>query len=41
MDKFFENKKGVILVMDVENGELFVVGSYFEYNLNDFVGGIS
>ncbi|EEC25167.1 hypothetical protein HPB128_155g33 [Helicobacter pylori B128] len=40
-DKLFENKRGAILVMDAENGELLVAGSYPEYNLNDFVGGIS
>ncbi|MCQ2680820.1 penicillin-binding protein 2 [Helicobacter pylori] len=40
-DKLFENKRGAILVMNTENGELLVAGSYPEYNLNDFVGGIS
>ncbi|MFP5992623.1 penicillin-binding protein 2 [Helicobacter pylori] len=40
-DKLFENKRGAILVMDAKNGELLVAGSYPEYNLNDFVGGIS
>ncbi|RVY69303.1 penicillin-binding protein 2 [Helicobacter pylori] len=40
-DKLFENKRGAILVMNAENGELLVAGSYPEYNLNDFVGGIS
>ncbi len=40
-DKLFESKRGAILVMDAENGELLVAGSYPEYNLNDFVGGIS
>ncbi len=28
-------------MMNAENGELLVAGSYPEYNLNDFVGGIS
>lgn len=34
-------KNGAVIVMDVQNGEILVAGSYPEYDLNDFVGGIS
>ncbi|PAF52197.1 penicillin-binding protein 2 [Helicobacter sp. 13S00477-4] len=40
-DKEFEGKTGAVIVMDVHTGEILVAGSYPEYNLNDFVGGIS
>lgn len=37
----FGEKNGSAIVMDVHNGEILAAGSYPEYNLNDFVGGIS
>ena len=40
-DEAFEDKNGSVIVMNVENGEILVAGSYPEYDLNDFVGGIS
>ncbi|MFC3847096.1 penicillin-binding protein 2 [Helicobacter baculiformis] len=40
-DAFFAHKRGAIIVMDVYSGEILVAGSYPEYNLNDFIGGIS
>ncbi|PAF41992.1 penicillin-binding protein 2 [Helicobacter sp. 11S03491-1] len=40
-DEEFQNKTGAIVIMDVHNGDILVAGSYPEYNLNDFVGGIS
>lgn len=40
-DQEFNDKTGVLVVMDVKSGEILVAGSYPEYNLNDFVGGIS
>lgn len=41
LDKQFINKSGAIVIMDVYTGEILGAGSYPEYNLNDFVGGIS
>lgn len=41
LDSEFENKEGAVVVMDVKNGEILAAGSYPEYNLNDFVDGIS
>ena len=40
-DLAFEDNNGAVIVMDIENGEILVAGSYPEYDLNDFVGGIS
>ncbi|MDU7693426.1 MAG: penicillin-binding protein 2 [Helicobacter sp.] len=42
-NKAFERnqKNGALIVMDVHNGEILAAGSYPEYDLNDFVGGIS
>lgn len=40
-DEEFAGKSGSVIVMDVHTGEILVAGSYPEYNLNDFVGGIS
>ncbi|MGX2971157.1 penicillin-binding protein 2 [Helicobacter sp. T3_23-1059] len=37
----FGEKNGSAIVMDVHNGEILAAGSYPEYDLNDFVGGIS
>lgn len=41
VDKQFRDKSGAVVIMDVENGEILAGGSYPEYSLNDFVGGIS
>ncbi|WP_104637423.1 penicillin-binding protein 2 [Helicobacter felis] len=40
-DTLFADKRGAIIVMDVRNGEILAAGSYPEYNLNHFIGGIS
>lgn len=40
-DEAFLGKNGAVIVMDIESGEILAAGSYPEYNLNDFVGGIS
>ncbi|WP_104695834.1 penicillin-binding protein 2 [Helicobacter salomonis] len=40
-DMLFADKRGALIVMDVRNGEILVAGSYPEYNLNHFIGGIS
>lgn len=41
LDREFESKAGSAIVMDVNSGEILAAGSYPEYNLNDFIGGIS
>lgn len=41
IDREFENKNGAAIVMDAHSGEILAAGSYPEYDLNDFVGGIS
>lgn len=41
LDREFLDKNGSALVMDVYSGEILAAGSYPEYDLNDFVGGIS
>ncbi|PAF45795.1 penicillin-binding protein 2 [Helicobacter sp. 11S02629-2] len=41
MDNQFKDKNGAAIVMDAKNGEILASGSYPEYNVNDFVGGIS
>ncbi|PAF51665.1 penicillin-binding protein 2 [Helicobacter sp. 13S00401-1] len=41
MDNQFKGKNGAAIVMDARNGEILASGSYPEYNINDFVGGIS
>lgn len=41
LDREFLDKNGSAVVMNVENGEILAAGSYPEYDLNDFVGGIS
>lgn len=40
-DELFADKNGAMVVMDIKNGEILVAGSYPEYDLNDFIGGIS
>lgn len=39
-EEYFE-QNGAVVVLDVHSGEILAAGSYPEYNLNDFVGGIS
>ena len=41
IDSEFTDKEGAVVVLDVHNGEILAAGSYPEYNLNDFIGGIS
>lgn len=41
MDREFASQNGAAVVMDVETGEILAAGSYPEYDLNDFIGGIS
>ena len=41
IDSEFSQKEGAVIVLDVHNGEILAAGSYPEYNLNDFIGGIS
>lgn len=41
MSKLYEKKNGAAIVMDVESGEILAAGSYPEYDINDFIGGIS
>ncbi len=37
----FEGKNGAAVVMDARSGEILATGSYPEYDINDFVTGIS
>lgn len=39
--KLFEGKSGALIVMDVKTGHLLAAGSFPEYDLNQFVTGIS
>lgn len=41
IDREYSDKYGAAIVMNVHNGEILAAGSYPEYDLNDFVGGIS
>lgn len=41
MDKIFEGQNGAAIIMNAHNGEILAAGSYPEYNLNHFIGGIS
>lgn len=41
MDSIFNDKNGAAIIMDAHNGEILAAGSYPEYDLNHFVGGIS
>ncbi len=41
MDEIFADKNGAAVIMDANNGEILAAGSYPEYNLNHFIGGIS
>jgi penicillin-binding protein 2 len=39
--KIFGKKSGAIIVMDAKSGKILAAGSFPEYNLNQFVSGIS
>jgi len=39
--ELFKEKSGVVIVMNANNGKILVAGSFPEYNLNQFVTGIS
>ncbi len=39
--KLFEGKSGAIIVMNAKNGKILAAGSFPEYDLNNFVNGIS
>jgi len=41
MSKLFKGKNGAIIVMNATNGKILAAGSYPEYDLNDFVSGIT
>lgn len=41
LDSVFSEHNGAGIIMDAHNGEILAAGSYPEYNINDFVGGIS
>ncbi len=41
IDEEYADRVGSVGVMNVKNGEILAAGSYPEYNLNDFSGGIS
>ncbi len=37
----FEEKSGVVVVMNAKNGEILAAGSFPEFDINNFIGGIS
>ncbi|RDU73442.1 penicillin-binding protein 2 [Helicobacter aurati] len=41
LDSVFHNLEGAAIIMNANNGEILAAGSYPEYNINDFIGGIS
>ena len=41
LDSIFSEHNGAAIIMNAHNGEILAAGSYPEYNINDFVGGIS
>lgn len=41
LDSVFSEHNGAAIIMNAHNGEILAAGSYPEYNINDFVGGIS
>lgn len=41
LDTLFAKKSGAAIVMDASNGEILAAGSYPEYDLNNFVEGMS
>ena len=41
ISKLFEGKSGAIIVMNAKNGKILAAGSFPEYDLNNFVNGIS
>lgn len=40
-DSMMKDRSGAVVAMDPSNGEVLVMGSYPEFNQNDFIGGIS
>lgn len=41
LDELFATHNGVGIIMDSTNGEILAAGSYPEYDINDFIDGIS
>ena len=41
ISNLFKNKSGSLIVMNARNGKILAAGSFPEYDLNDFVSGIS
>lgn len=41
LSEIFNEDAGAVIVMDVENGDILAAGSYPEFDLNQFVSGIS
>ncbi|WP_458701232.1 penicillin-binding protein 2 [Sulfurospirillum sp. 1307] len=41
ISELFEGKSGAVIVMNAKNGKILSAGSYPEYDLNQFVSGIS
>lgn len=41
LDEVFNGHNGAAIIMDAHNGEILAAGSYPEYDVNDFIGGIS
>ena len=41
LEEIFKDKDGVAIVMDLRDGAIIAAGSFPEYDLNTFVGGIS
>lgn len=41
LDAVFNEHSGAGIIMDAHTGEILAAGSYPEYNINDFIGGIS
>lgn len=41
LEELFDQKAGVVIIMDVNSGEIIAAGSFPEYDLNPFVTGIS
>ncbi len=39
--KLFKDKSGVAIVMDVKKGDILAAGSFPEFDINSFIGGIS
>lgn len=41
LSNLYKDKEGAVIILNIENGEILAAGSYPEYDLNPFVGGIS